>query len=216
MKAQKVVVVDYGLGNLYSVQRALEFCGVRNILFSNVVQDVMTADKLILPGVGAFEDGIKGLKEKNLIDPIINYANSGKSLLGICLGMQLLSSYSEEFGIHKGLNLIPGRVVPIPKEHEAGFKRKIPFIGWASLDEPQVGDWSDTPLDALNLNDSVYLVHSYYVKTDDHRNILATYNYKGFQVTAAIRSQNVYGFQFHPEKSGPCGLALLQKFLAID
>ena len=110
MIQKKIAVVDYGIGNLYSVRRALESCGAEHITVTSAAEDILSADKVILPGVGAFADGMKGLKEKNLIEPIIEYARSGKTILGICLGMQLLATVSEEFGLHQGLNRDPPRV----------------------------------------------------------------------------------------------------------
>lgn len=215
MNQVKVVVVDYGVGNLYSVQRALECCGVRNVCVSSELDDVWSADKLILPGVGAFEDGMRGLSEKNLIKPIREYAASGKPLLGICLGMQLLATYSEEFGRHDGLGLIPGKAVPIPRETKSGSKLRIPHIGWATLQKPNLDAWFNSPLKDLGEDDAVYLVHSFHVIPDLESNVLATYDYHGEYITAAIRSRNVFGYQFHPEKSGPVGLSLLANFLSL-
>lgn len=215
MNQVKVVVVDYGVGNLYSVQRALECCGIRNVCVSSELSDVLSADKLILPGVGAFADGMRGLNEKNLINSILRYAASGKPLLGICLGMQLLATCSEEFGMHEGLGLIPGKVLPIPMKAKSGAKLKIPYIGWATLQESYPEAWSASPLNNLGENEAIYLVHSFHVVPDSESNVLATYNYQGQIVTAAIKSGNVFGFQFHPEKSGPVGLKLMANFLSL-
>ena len=134
MNNLKITIIDYGVGNLYSVKRALEVCGGSNICISSNASDILDADRVILPGVGAFGDGMLGLKKHNLIEPILNYAASGKPLLGICLGMQLLSSSSTEFGTHKGLDLITGQVVPIPSFTVDNQPQKIPFIGWSTLD----------------------------------------------------------------------------------
>lgn len=215
MKKEKVVVVDYGLGNLFSVQRALEHCGASEVCISSAIDDVASADRLILPGVGAFEDGIRGLKNLDLIEPIKNHARSEKPLLGICLGMQLLATTSQEFGAHDGLNLIPGNVLPISAENSKGVRRKVPFIGWAKLlPSPKIRS------ECLLINEfakdqSVYLVHSYYFCADNIEHVLATYDYQGENITAAIRSENVYGFQFHPEKSGEVGLGMLRAFLQV-
>lgn len=212
---KKVVVVDYGLGNLYSVQRALEHCGVEKVCVSSSVDDISSADSLILPGVGAFEDGIRGLKELGLIEPIKQHAWESKPLLGICLGMQLLATASEEFGYHSGLDLIQGNVIPIPKDCENGAQRKVPFIGWSVLNKSEQAGEKDSILSVINSDMAVYLVHSYCFMPDRLDNLLATYNFQGVQITAAIKSNNTYGFQFHPEKSGEVGLSLLKAFLHL-
>lgn len=215
MRKEKVVVVDYGLGNLFSVQRALEHCGASDVCISSVIDDVASADRLILPGVGAFEDGIRGLKNLGLIEPIKNHARSGKPLLGICLGMQLLATTSQEFGAHVGLNLIPGNVLPISAENSQGTRKKVPFIGWANLLASTKMESTDILVNELGKGQSVYLVHSYYFCPDNIQNLVATYDYQGENITAAIRSENVYGFQFHPEKSGEVGLGMLRAFLQV-
>lgn len=215
MKKEKVVVVDYGLGNLFSVKRALEHCGATNVQISSTVDDINTADKLILPGVGAYQNGMHGLIERGLVEPIRNYANSNKPILGICLGMQLLATCSEEFGNHAGLNLIPGKIIRIPNVTKGLKNRKIPFIGWASLKikKREIDDKTN----AFDLNGhSFYLVHSYYYVPEDDENIVATYDYQGEEITAAVTYKNIYGFQFHPEKSGNAGLNLLKSFVRMN
>jgi glutamine amidotransferase len=215
MKKEKVVVVDYGLGNLFSVQRALEHCGASNVCISSSIDDIISADRLILPGVGAFEDGTRGLKNLGLIEPIKNHAIDKKPMLGICLGMQLLATTSQEFGSHVGLNLIPGNVLPISAENPEGVRRKVPFIGWAKLKIPENRISQNIVDDDLSKNRSVYLVHSYCFSPNNVENIVATYDYQGEEITAAVRSDNIYGFQFHPEKSGEVGIALLRAFLQV-
>lgn len=215
MNNEKVVVVDYGLGNLFSVQRALEHCGASNVCISSAIDDVISADRLILPGVGAFEDGVRGLKNLGLIEPIKSHAIDKKPMLGICLGMQLLATTSQEFGSHVGLNLIPGNVLPISAENSEGARRKVPFIGWAKLLASTKRKSENILVDELGKDQSVYLVHSYYFCPDNTEHLVATYDYQGENITAAIRSENVYGFQFHPEKSGEVGLGLLRAFLQV-
>ena len=215
MKKEKVVVVDYGLGNLFSVQRALEHCGASNVCISSAIDDVISADRLILPGVGAFEDGARALKNLGLAEPIKSHALNKKPMLGICLGMQLLATTSEEFGSHLGLNLIPGKVGPIPTKDSEGVRRKVPFIGWAKLSTFEKSGSENILLNELSKNQAVYLVHSYYYSPDDSENLVATYDYQGKKITAVIRSDNIYGFQFHPEKSGEIGLGLLRAFLHL-
>ena len=209
----KVTIVDYGVCNLFSVQRALEFCGASRIVVSSSPTDIQDADRVILPGVGAFADGMQGLIDRDLVRPILNYAASGRPLMGICLGMQMLATVSEEFGLHEGLNLLPGRVVPIPQQRLDGGLRKSPFIGWAELKSPSDARWVDSMLCGLPVNGSVYLVHSFHVQPDDSESLLATYDYEGCAVTAAVKRGNITGLQFHPEKSGKLGLNILTKFI---
>lgn len=215
MKKEKVVVVDYGLGNLFSVQRALEHCGASNVCISSSIDDIISADRLILPGVGAFEDGTRGLKNLGLIESIKSHAIDKKPLLGICLGMQLLATTSQEFGSHVGLNLIPGKVLPISAENSEGARRKVPFIGWAKLSTSEMKISENIIANELNMNRWVYLVHSYYFSPDNIEHLVATYDYHGEKITAVVRSDNIYGFQFHPEKSGEVGLELLRVFLQV-
>jgi glutamine amidotransferase len=208
----QVTVIDYGIGNLYSVRRALERCGGEVTLTADATQ-IEVASHLVLPGVGAFADGMLGLRERGLIEPIQRYAASRRPLLGICLGMQMLASVSEEFGRHEGLGLIPGRVVPVPHMTTDGRTQKIPHIGWNGLVPPPDGDWRDSLLRGTPAGTAVYLVHSYSVIPDDPRHSLADCVYGGHRIAAAIRCGRVEGCQFHPEKSGEAGLGMLAQFL---
>jgi glutamine amidotransferase len=212
MSTPRVTVVDYGIGNLYSVQRALEKCGAE-VSLARTAHEIAGAGRLVLPGVGAFADGMHGLHERDLVAPIVSHAVAGKPLLGICLGMQMMATSSDEFGHHEGLNLIPGHVRAIESIAIDGSHLKSPHIGWASIHPPTVGGWdgsilSDTP-DAT----SVYLVHSFAMYPDEEVDILAECNYGGHRIAAAIRRGNVMGCQFHPEKSGPAGLRILANFV---
>ncbi|MGE0581165.1 MAG: imidazole glycerol phosphate synthase subunit HisH [Steroidobacteraceae bacterium] len=210
-----VTVVDYGVGNLYSVRRALERSGAMDILVSSRPADIENAARVILPGVGAFCDGMKGLRERGLTESICRYAESGRPLLGICLGMQMLATVSEEFGRHAGLNLIPGKVVAIPREGADGRQLKVPFIGWSSLVDAR-STFSSSYLKDMDEDSSVYLVHSFHVVPDDEGNVLARYRYGKHEITAAIKRGNVTGLQFHPEKSGDVGLRIMANFLTAD
>ena len=211
----EVTVVDYGLGNLFSVQRAFEQCGA-NVTISSDPEVIRKAQLLVLPGVGAFADGMSGLMEFGLNDLIRDYASSGQPLLGICLGMQLLATMGEEFGQHAGLNIISGRVVPIPKVGADGLSHKIPHIGWTNLEiPPERKDWGPSILADISPGASVYLVHSYHFVPDDPAHRLADCYYNGIRISAALRQDNVTGCQFHPEKSGKVGLRILQSFLTI-
>jgi len=205
-------VIDYGLGNLFSVQRALETVGA-DVEFISTPSELAQADRVILPGVGAFSDGMRGLDERGLIDPIREYAQTGRPLLGICLGMQMLATTSDEFGQHEGLGLIPGRVVAVPPLAADGAAHKIPHVGWVALHATPGASWEETPLEPISDGTCVYLVHSYHVLPDDEAHLLAECSYGGQTITAAIRSNNVTGFQFHPEKSGPTGLTILRRFV---
>ena len=210
---KRITVVDYGVGNLYSVRRAVEHCGGEEVLVSSEAEAILGADRLILPGVGAFADGMRGLRERGLAGPIIAYARSGRPLLGICLGMQMLATASEEFGQHEGLDLIPGQVVPIPRQARDGRAMKVPFIGWTPIacDNPLVR--AGSCLESHPAQAAVYLVHSFHVVPANALHLLATYDFGGHRVTAAIRKDNITGFQFHPEKSGKVGLEIMRKFV---
>lgn len=208
----RVHVVDYGVGNLYSVARAVEKAGAEVVLTENRAE-IATADRLILPGVGAFRDGMAGLAARGLDDAVRRFAATERPLLGICLGMQMLASESAEFGNYVGLDLIPGRVVPIPRLGADGTPHKVPFIGWAALNPTRAEGFVGTPLEKVE-GDSVYLVHSYHLEPEADTDLLAVYNYDGLAITAATRRHNVFGCQFHPEKSGPTGLGIIASFLS--
>lgn len=207
-----VTVIDYGIGNLFSVGRALEHCGAEVTLTSDPAL-IERAPRLVLPGVGAFADGMQGLRDRGLVEPIRRYAASGRPLLGICLGMQMLATASDEFGEHEGLGLIPGRVVPVPCVTTTGARQKIPHIGWNSLVAPEATSWTDTLLSETAEGTAVYLVHSYAVTPSDPAHRLAECIYGGHRISAAVRRGRIVGCQFHPEKSGPAGLQMLSAFL---
>jgi imidazole glycerol-phosphate synthase subunit HisH len=208
----QVTVIDYGIGNLFSVGRALEHCGAE-VTFTSDPALIESAPRLVLPGVGAFANGIQGLRDRGLVEPIRRYAASGRPLLGICLGMQMLAGVSEEFGTHEGLGLIPGRVVAVPDHTTAGVPHKIPHIGWNGLLATAGVSWSETLLDDTPEGTAVYLVHSYAVTPEDPAHRLADCLYGGHRICAAIRRGNIVGCQFHPEKSGEVGLRILRRFL---
>lgn len=211
----EVVVVDYGLGNIFSVRKALEHCGAR-VTLSADPEVVARADRLVLPGVGAFKDGMSGLRERDLIEPAVSVARSGRAVLGICLGMQMLMTRSEEFGDHQGLGIVPGKVLAIPRTTVDGAPMRIPHIGWSPLTSPRPeSDWTGSILESTPVGSAVYLVHSYTAWPDDEAHRLADCWYGGRRISAAIRFDNVYGCQFHPEKSAQVGLTILQRFLNV-
>lgn len=199
-----IAVIDYGVGNLFSLVHSLKKVGAESVVTSDV-DIIRRADKLILPGVGAFGDAAKRLGESGLDDVIKSEVGKGKPLLGICLGMQLLFDKSFEYGEHAGLGLIKGEVVPLA-DYIKGLK--IPHMGWNSLEFVD-----NNPLfKNLNSGSYVYFVHSFFAKCNE--GLSATTEY-GIKVTAAVRKGNVYGMQFHPEKSGETGLEMLKAFNEI-
>ncbi|HAT1901170.1 TPA: imidazole glycerol phosphate synthase subunit HisH [Legionella pneumophila] len=210
-----VSIVDYGIGNLLSVARAFDYFDAP-VSFVNTPEEIMRADRLVLPGVGAFQDGMKGLTDLDFIEPIKQFARSGKPFLGICLGMQMMLTKSMEFGEHDGLDLIAGEVVNIPLHGADGQRHKIPHIGWNKLiPTASCEDWSGTILKNVPVNSSVYFVHSYMVVPSDPSKRLADTVYDGQAISAVIKNENVYGCQFHPEKSGEVGLEIIKQFLQI-
>ena len=202
-----IAIVDYGVGNLFSLKSSFHAIGAEAVVTSDPVV-IHEADRILLPGVGAFADAAEKLRRSGLDQVIIDEAKSGKPLLGICLGMQMLFEKSYEYGEHEGLGLIPGSVKPIRDVIDENLK--IPHIGWNPLH-------MTTPKDELfrylNENDCVYFVHSYYA-ADCEPYVIATAEYST-ELTAAVRKGNVWGAQFHPEKSGQVGLSILKAFCEI-
>lgn len=198
-----IAIVDYGMGNLRSVQKAMEYVGGEAVITrdAGVIAD---ASHLILPGVGAFGDAMANLRRYRLIDPILQFVETGRPFLGVCLGMQLIFSESEENGIHPGLGLVPGRTVrfDIPKAY------KVPHMGWNRLECAAHPLW-----EGLGDDPYVYFVHSYHAERDAVGTI-ATAEY-GYEFPAAVARGNVMGTQFHPEKSGDVGIRILRNFLAM-
>lgn len=211
---QKVVIIDYGAGNLLNVVRAFEHCDAE-VSIAETADAIEGASRLVLPGVGAFSDSMQELRNREMIESVLSYAKSGKPLLGICLGMQMLLDSSEEFGNWDGLGLIPGKVIGIPNTDIANLPHKIPHIGWNQLISGQFTDWERTVLDSISERSSVYFVHSFMAVPDDEQHRLADCDYGGRQVCAVVQRENVIGCQFHPEKSGPVGLQIIQNFLSF-
>lgn len=215
MTSPEVVVVNYGMGNLISVSRALDRCGARVVLTDDPNR-VESADRLVLPGVGAFSDGMQELCRNGLSDSIFGVASAGKPLLGICLGMQMLFDSSLEFGDARGLGLITGEVVPIPRVALNGSGQKIPHIGWNLLVPPSsVSSWEGTILEGVRQDEAVYFVHSFMANPNRQSIRIADSIYGGHKICAAVGSDNIWGCQFHPEKSGSVGLKVIERFLKI-
>jgi glutamine amidotransferase len=209
-----VIIVDYGIGNIYIVCRAFEKCGAE-ILVTSDPEKFAGARHLVLPGVGAFGSGMAGLRERNLVKPICEHAAAGKPLMGICLGMQMLATVSEEFGEHRGLDIISGRVRRLPVTTTSGDSQKIPHIGWTQLFKSDRAEWQRTPLAGVQDGDSIYLVHSYAMQPDDAEHQIAFSLFGGHRICTVVRQGLVIGCQFHPEKSGPVGLNIISNFLII-
>ncbi len=204
----KVTVIDYGAGNLHSVIKALRESG-GEVAVTAEASVVTVAERLVLPGVGAFGEARAALARRGLDDAIRGFAATGRPFLGVCLGMQLLFTASDEFGRHQGLDLIPGRVVEIPRR--TGFK--VPHTGWSEIAPPPQADWSGSVLAETPVGTRAYFVHSFSAQPERDTDRLADTDYGGFRISAAVRRANVSGCQFHPEKSGPAGLAILRRFL---
>ena len=198
-----IAIIDYGVGNLFSLRSSLERVGAETIVTSDKAA-IRAADKIILPGVGAFEDAAKKLKELGLDEVVKDEAAKGKPLMGICLGMQMLFERSYEYGCHEGLGLLKGSVVPLKGYVDDGLK--IPHIGWNALRFEK----ENSLFRYCKEGDCVYFVHSYYA-SDCEDSVIATAEY-GKTVTAAVAKGNVMGCQFHPEKSGEVGLRILRAF----
>jgi len=215
-----ITIIDYGMGNLRSVEKAFEkFCS--NVTVSSSAKDILKADKLILPGVGAFKVAMDELRKKDLVKPIKDSIEKGKPFLGICLGLQLLFSESEEGGKIKGLDIIKGRV----KRFKEKSGLKIPHMGWNRVmvkGEPRTTSFARVRgkgskvkvLDGVKDGSYMYFVHSYYVEPKDKDVILCQTDYGG-NFTSGIHKDNVYGFQFHPEKSQSIGLKIVENFVKL-
>jgi len=216
LKSGKVTVIDYGIGNLLNVVRALQHCGAKVTVVENAAQVADLPDRLVLPGVGAFTDGMLELKARGFDDLVKSFALTERPFLGICVGAQMLFDVGEEFGDHAGLGLIPGRVAPVPHLDASGKPHRIPHIGWSALGQPAArSSWKNTILGATEPMEPMYFVHSFapMPTNEDHR--LADTYYNGVRICAAVASGSIYGCQFHPERSAQHGLDILSTFLEL-
>jgi glutamine amidotransferase len=209
-----VAIVDYGAGNLLSVERALRHLGAEATLAATPAQ-VAGAERLVLPGVGAFAACMAGLVRSGLDAAVHRFAASGRPFLGICVGLQMMFEGSDEFGATPGLGLFAGWVRAIPPE-SGGRRRKIPHVGWNALRPANADGWNGGLLAGIAPGESVYFVHSFAAEPARESDSLAVCDYEGTRVLAAARRDNLHGCQFHPEKSGPVGLAILRNFLALS
>ena len=208
-----IVIIDYQLGNLFSVKHACLNVGLNPVITSDR-DEINDAKIIILPGVGAFGDAMKNLQKLDLIYPIKDKIQSGTPFFGICLGLQLLFEESEEHGKNKGLGIFSGVI----KKFESSFKDKkvkVPHVGWNTIYSKNPHDWVNTPLQDVNENAFMYFVHSYYALPDNESDILSFTNYEDYEFCSSIKKNNVYAFQFHPEKSGKCGLNIYENLKLI-
>jgi len=217
--SQNVAIVDYGLGNLFSVKNACDHAGIRaTITYSK--EEISNADGVILPGVGAFGDAMDALIKLDLIDLLKDFSLAGKPLIGICLGMQLLMTESYEFGWHEGLGVIEGSVLRLEAP-------KVPNIGWSQVYRPTAADidrggneesfdsWSGTPMADLQNGEYMYFVHSYYTTPNDPGVLLSTSRYGDLEFCSMLQKNNTFGCQFHPERSGPQGLKFYSNIVSM-
>lgn len=212
---KRITIIDYGMGNLLSVSRAFQYFGCDSLI-TNDLQKIRDATHLVLPGVGAFPDGMKELRKHGLVDVIRNYTNTGRFFLGICLGMQLMLDQGQEHEVTEGLGIIPGKVAAIPATTTQGVPHKIPHIGWNGLVKPNpLIDWKASLLNGIDVGNAVYFVHSFTAYPTDEATRLADCCYGGHRLCAVVRKKNIYGCQFHPEKSGPVGLQIINNFISL-
>jgi len=226
---RRVAIVDYGLGNLFSVKQACEFVGMQAKITTSC-DDLFAADVVILPGVGAYGVAMEALRKLDLVEPLREIGTSDRWLIGICLGLQLLMTESYEFGIHKGLGIIEGEVVPLENPVEAAWldgnprRLKVPQVGWnrvwktTSLRSPQgksAFSWKNTPLTGLSNGAFQYFVHSFYVKPVNQACVVSTTQYGHIEFCSSIKYNNIFACQFHPERSGPQGLMIYQNIAAM-
>lgn len=207
----KIVIIDYDVGNVRSMINAFKKVGVHPIL-SNNEEEILSADGVILPGVGAFAHGMENLNKYNLVNILKKYTDTNKSFMGICLGMQMLLDESEEFGNTKGLGLIAGKVIKLPTQNSS--YEKLPHVSWNEIKEKNT-QWNNTILNNVRQQSDMYFVHSFITKLDNEDEILSTTEYSDYEFCSSIKKDNIYGCQFHPEKSGEIGLKIIENFVNI-
>jgi imidazole glycerol-phosphate synthase subunit HisH len=209
--SKKIAIIDYSLGNLFSVQQAFTQCGSETFVSSDA-ESILAADAIVLPGVGAFAEAMDNLQKNRIDEAIKDSINKGKPFLGICLGMQLLFESSEEFGATKGLGIIEGEIKKF-RSPSADKKLHVPQVGWNTIKQSQNTKWEGTILNGIDQNEYMYFVHSYYAVPSFTENSLCITNYGGIDYCSAVIKQNVTATQFHPEKSGKKGLVIYKNWL---
>ena len=207
----KIAIIDYGIGNIRSILSAFENQGA-NVFLTSDKGEILKSDGLVLPGVGAFSHGMKNLESYGLVDVIKEYAALDRPLMGICLGMQLLFEESEEFGKTEGLGLILGKVVKLPTKDNQN--EKLPHVSWNELNSNKV-PWKNTILADTKEGSDMYFVHSFVAQPRDSYNILSLTEYLNYHFCSSVKKGNIYGCQFHPEKSGPTGLKIINNFIRM-
>ena len=208
---KKVTIIDYGMSNLLSISRAIEKVGAEVSLTENP-DEIAKADLLILPGVGAFYDGMRELTNRNIPEAIETFIKTGQPFLGICLGMQMMLGEGTEVKATKGLGIIPGKVLPLPYQNASGIANTIPHIGWAPLQSASTKYPVLLPKEEASF---MYFVHSYYASPEQPEHGIASTVFSDMQFTSVINKDNAWGTQFHPEKSGEIGLQVLHQFLSL-
>lgn len=220
MNHPKVIIVDFGLGNLFSIDMAIDHVGGQSEITDDPVK-ITSADRLVLPGVGAYGSGIRRLEERGIGEAIKEFVQTGRPLLGICLGMQLLLTESYEFGHHRGIGLIKGKVIRFKNPKPRGPCFKIPQIGWAEIELPALNGvsastiWDGTILHGIDPGSFFYFVHSYFCVPSEYQCGLAESVYGEDRFCSVIFKDNIWGCQFHPEKSDHVGLQIYKNFLRL-
>lgn len=207
-----IAIIDYEVGNIRSISSAFEKVGVEPKLTRNY-QEILDSDGIVLPGVGAYSHGMERLKEHALDSTIKDFAATGKPILGICLGMQLLLSESDEFGHTEGLGLIPGSVKQLKLLNAQ--EQKLPHVSWNELQPPNVNSWGGTILEGIAPEEDMYFVHSFMAVPKNTSHVLSLTNYSDSQFCSSVKNGNIYGCQFHPEKSAEEGLKIITNFIRI-
>lgn len=207
----KIAVIDYDIGNVRSILSAFENQGA-NVFLTRDREKILASDGLVLPGVGAFSHGMASLRKYNLVKDIKDYIETGKPFIGICLGMQMLFDHSEEFGLSSGLGLIAGSVIKLPTKEDKN--EKLPHVSWNEVNIVE-GKWEGTILDGVTEGSDMYFVHSFIANPDDRSNILSMTEYSGYKFCSSVKKNNIYGCQFHPEKSGTVGLNVIKNFIRM-
>jgi glutamine amidotransferase len=205
-----IAIIDYGMGNLRSVQKGFEKIGAEAVITADP-RLLMEAERIVLPGVGAFRDCMYNLEQAGFVEPILKVIDEGRPFLGICVGMQLLFTDSVEFGLYRGLDIIPGHVLRFPEDMREGAEiLKVPQMGWNQLNFKR----RPPAFEGIPQNINVYFVHSYYAKPDDERVVATTTDY-GFEFCSSVWKDNIVATQFHPEKSQDVGLQILKNFAEL-
>ena len=208
----RVTIVDYGVGNLLSVKRGFEYSGF-TVDVTDEFEKIKNAGRLVLPGVGAFRNGMEELIERNLVDAIREASNNDVPILGICLGMQLLFEVGEEFGHSDGLGLVPGKVTALSDKSGQGLKIRVPHIGWNEIRAVETSlNWEKTLLSSVHPGEAMYFNHSFFAEPVDISCVVAVSEYGSNLIPSVINYKNISGCQFHPEKSGRAGLRILKQF----